>query len=77
MEDSNNFKTKIEKHYSDAIATSVGAILEHQIQLLMLKVQELKGRKNWFNKYIRYFICYCIFFSPIIGLVPAAATAPL
>lgn len=80
MEDSNNFKTKIEKAlFADAIATSVGAIFGTSNTTTYVESAagiEAGGRTGLTSIVTAILFVICIFFSPIIGLVPAAATAP-
>ncbi len=80
MEDGDGFKTKMEKAlFADAIATSVGAIFGTSNTTTYIESAagiEEGGRTGLTSVVTALLFIVCIFLSPIIGLVPAAATAP-
>ncbi|MDD4212850.1 MAG: NCS2 family permease [Bacilli bacterium] len=80
MESGDGFKTKMEKAlFADAIATSVGAIFGTSNTTTYIESAagiEEGGRTGLTSVTTAALFILCIFLSPIIGLVPSAATAP-
>ena len=80
MEDGDGFKTKMEKAlFADAIATSVGAVFGTSNTTTYIESAagiEEGGKTGLTSVVTAVLFILCIFLSPIIGLVPSAATAP-
>lgn len=80
MEDGSGFKTKMEKAlFADAIATSVGAVFGTSNTTTYIESAagiEEGGKTGLTSVVTAVLFILCIFLSPIIGLVPSAATAP-
>ncbi|MFW5780184.1 MAG: NCS2 family permease [Bacillota bacterium] len=74
------FKTKIEKAlFADAVATSAGAILGTSNVTTYIESTtgiEAGGRTGLTSVFTAFLFLLCIFISPIVGMVPAQATAP-
>lgn len=80
MEDGRGFKTKMEKAlFADAIATSIGAVFGTSNTTTYVESAagiEEGGRTGLTSVVVAALFVLCILLSPIIGLVPSAATAP-
>lgn len=80
IEDSKGFKTKMEKAlFADSIATSIGALMGTSNTTTYVESAagiEVGGRTGLTSVFVAIFFLLCIFISPIVGAVPAAATAP-
>ncbi|HHU56512.1 MAG TPA: NCS2 family permease [Acholeplasmataceae bacterium] len=80
IEDSKGFKTKMEKAlFADSIATSIGAVFGTSNTTTYVESAagiEAGGRTGLTSVFVALFFALCIFISPIVGAVPAAATAP-
>ena len=80
METSTGFKTKMEKAlFADAIATSIGAVLGTSNTTTYVESAagiEAGGRTGLTSVVVGVLFLLTILVSPIVGLVPAAATAP-
>jgi AGZA family xanthine/uracil permease-like MFS transporter len=80
IENGKGFKTKMEKAlFADSIATSIGAIFGTSNTTTYIESAagiEAGGRTGLSSAFTAVFFLLCIFISPIVGIVPAAATAP-
>ena len=80
VENGKGFKTKMEKAlFADSIATSVGAIFGTSNTTTYVESAagiEAGGRTGLTSVFTAIFFFICIFISPVIGIVPSAATAP-
>lgn len=80
IENHRGFKTKIEKAlFADAIATSIGALLGTSNTTTYIESAagiEAGGRTGLTSVTTAVLFLLCIFIAPIVGVVPAAATAP-
>jgi AGZA family xanthine/uracil permease-like MFS transporter len=80
IEEHSGFKTKMEKAlFADSIATSVGALLGTSNTTTYVESSagiEAGGKTGLTSVFTALFFFLCIFISPIVGIVPAAATAP-
>lgn len=80
IENGKGFKTKMEKAlFADAIATSIGAIFGTSNTTTYVESAagiEAGGRTGLTSVATAVLFLLCIVISPIVGIVPAAATAP-
>lgn len=80
VENGKGFKTKMEKAlFADAIATSVGAAFGTSNTTTYIESAagiEAGGRTGLTSVFTALLFLLCIFLSPVIGVVPSAATAP-
>lgn len=80
MENSQGFKTKMEKAlFADAIATSLGAVIGTSNTTTYVESAagiEAGGKTGLTAVVVGVLFLLTIFISPIVGLVPAAATSP-
>jgi AGZA family xanthine/uracil permease-like MFS transporter len=80
VKEGKGFKTKMEKALlADAVATSIGAIFGTSNTTTFVESSagiEAGGRTGLTSVFIAIFFALCMFLSPIVGVVPAAATAP-
>jgi AGZA family xanthine/uracil permease-like MFS transporter len=80
IEHSKGFKTKMEKAlFADSIATSMGALLGTSNTTTYVESAagiEVGGRTGLTSVFTAIFFLLCILLSPIVAVVPGAATAP-
>lgn len=80
IEHSKGFKTKMEKAlFADAIATSVGAVLGTSNTTTYVESAagiEAGGRTGLTSVFVAIFFLLAILLSPLVGVIPAQATAP-
>jgi len=80
VEDGKGFKTKMEKAlFADSIATSVGAIFGTSNTTTYVESAagiEAGGRTGLTSVFTAILFALCILVAPIVGIIPAAATAP-
>ena len=80
VEDGKGFKTKMEKAlFADSIATSIGALLGTSNTTTYVESAAgigAGGRTGLTSVFTAILFLLCIFVSPIVGIVPAEATAP-
>lgn len=80
IENSKGFKTKMEKAlFADAIATSIGALFGTSNTTTYVESSagiEAGGKTGLTSVFTAIFFLLCLLISPIVGIVPAAATAP-
>lgn len=80
IEDSKGFKTKMERAlFADAIATSVGAIFGTSNTTTYVESAagiEAGGKTGLTSVFIALFFLLSILLSPLVGVIPAQATAP-
>ena len=80
IEDSKGFNTRMEKAlFADSIATSVGAILGTSNTTTYVESAagiEAGGRTGLTSVFTAILFLLCIFIAPLVGVVPAEATAP-
>src|SRR5690554_6181418 len=80
IEDSKGFKTRMEKAlFADSIATSVGAIFGTSNTTTYVESAagiEAGGKTGLTSVFIALFFLLSILLSPLVGVIPAQATAP-
>ncbi|MGD9604869.1 MAG: NCS2 family permease [Bacilli bacterium] len=80
VEDGKGFKTKMEKAlFADSIATSVGALLGTSNTTTYIESAagiEAGGKTGLTSVFTALLFLLCIVISPIVGVIPGAATAP-
>ena len=80
VEDSKGFKTRMEKAlFADSIATSVGAVLGTSNTTTYIESAagiEVGGKTGLTSVFTAIFFLLALLISPIVGVVPAQATAP-
>jgi len=80
IETHSGFNTKMEKAlFADSIATSIGALLGTSNTTTYVESSagiEAGGRTGLTSVFTALLFFLCIFISPIVGIVPSAATAP-
>ncbi|NLE62397.1 MAG: NCS2 family permease, partial [Bacteroidales bacterium] len=80
IENHRGFKTKMEKAlFADSIATSIGAMLGTSNTTTYVESSagiEAGGRTGLTSVVTAVLFLLCIFLAPVVGVVPAAATAP-
>ena len=80
VEDGKGFATKMEKAlFADSIATSIGALLGTSNTTTYVESAagiEAGGRTGLTSVFTAVLFLLCIVISPIVGVIPAAATAP-
>lgn len=80
IENGKGFKTKMEKAlFADAVATSVGSLFGTSNTTTYIESSagiEAGGRTGLTSVITAFLFLLCILLSPIVGIVPSAATAP-
>lgn len=80
IEEGKGFKTKMEKAlFADSIATSIGAVLGTSNTTTYVESAagiEAGGRTGLTSVFTSIFFILCILIAPVVGIVPAQATAP-
>lgn len=80
VQNGTGFKTKMERAlFADSIATSVGAVLGTSNTTTYIESAagiEAGGRTGLTSAFTALLFLLCILISPIVGIVPASATAP-
>ncbi|MGD9886641.1 MAG: NCS2 family permease [Bacilli bacterium] len=80
IENGKSFKTKMEKAlFADSIATSVGALLGTSNTTTYIESAagiEAGGKTGLTSVFTALLFLLCVVISPIVGVIPSAATAP-
>ena len=80
IEEGKGFKTKMEKAlFADSVATSIGAVFGTSNTTTYIESAagiEAGGRTGLTSVFTAFFFLLCILIAPIVGIVPAQATAP-
>jgi len=80
IESGKGFKTKMEKAlFADSVATSIGAVLGTSNTTTYIESAagiEVGGRTGLTSVFTSIFFLLCILLAPVVGVVPAQATAP-
>ncbi len=80
IQEGKGFKTKMEKAlFADSIATSIGAVFGTSNTTTYIESAagiEAGGRTGLTSVFTSIFFLLCILIAPIVGIVPAQATAP-
>ncbi|MBU0997725.1 MAG: NCS2 family permease [Firmicutes bacterium] len=80
IENGKGFKTKMEKALiADSVATSIGAIFGTSNTTTYIESAagiEAGGRTGLTSVFTAIFFALCVVLAPVVGVVPAAATAP-
>ncbi len=80
IEEGKGFKTKMEKAlFADSIATSIGAVFGTSNTTTYIESAagiEAGGKTGLTSVFTSIFFLLCILIAPVVGIVPAQATAP-